>query len=105
MNNTFGERLRALREEDGISQRELARRLHCNNQLISRFEHGVVEPHADILRELCRYFVVSADYLLGLSDLRNPAADRLAPCIEEAFGKLYEIRSLADDAIRIAREV
>lgn len=40
---TVGERIKAKRIESGMTQAELAKRLNCTYQLISRYEHNVVD--------------------------------------------------------------
>lgn len=68
MNMTFGERLRCLREErePRLTQTQLARETGISQRKISYLERGELEPSLDELRRLCRYYQVSADYLLGL---------------------------------------
>jgi transcriptional regulator with XRE-family HTH domain len=62
------DRLKALREERGWSQRELSR--HCGLSLsaINFYERGEVEPSAKHLKKMAEVLGVSTDYLLGLSD-------------------------------------
>ena len=65
MELTFGEKLRLLREEKELNQTELGEVLGMTQRKISYLECGRYEPSFDDLRALCRYFQVSADYLLG----------------------------------------
>ncbi len=39
---------------------------------ISRWENGISEPSLHYVRYLCKYFNVSLDYLIGLTDVRTP---------------------------------
>ncbi len=64
----FKQRLKELREDKGISQKELANTLNLRQQSISMWENGSRQPNYDMLETLCKYFEVTADYLLGLSD-------------------------------------
>ena len=64
----FIERLRELRTEKGMSQKELARLLNTTNSSVCDWERGRSEPNLDTVAQLARYFDVSADYLLGLED-------------------------------------
>lgn len=59
------ERLRALRESRGYSQKGLAKRLGCSPSLISSYETGERSPSLQNLGELADCFGVTADYLLG----------------------------------------
>jgi len=67
-NNYFGKALKELRLAEGISQRELGKRLNVCNQTVSFWESGQREPDLDSLLKIAKYFQVSADYLLGLDD-------------------------------------
>ncbi|MBQ4268219.1 MAG: helix-turn-helix transcriptional regulator [Clostridia bacterium] len=66
--NQFGKKLRELRKEKGISQKELGALLNVCNQAVSFWETGSREPDLDTLREIAEYFETSVDYLLGLTD-------------------------------------
>ena len=65
----FGERLKTLRLEAGLSQPQLASALGVSNGIISIWENNVNEPKISYLLRICQIFHVSADYLLGLTDL------------------------------------
>ena len=65
MELTFGEKIRLLREEKELNQTELGDAVGMTQRKISYLECGRYEPSFDDLRALCRYFQVSADYLLG----------------------------------------
>lgn len=67
-------RLRQLREERNITQSDLAEYLNSNYQTISDYERGKYYPGIDILKILARYFNTSIDYLLEITDLRDPYA-------------------------------
>lgn len=62
---TFGETIRLLREERELNQTELGKAVNMAQRKISYMELGRYEPGLDDHRELCRFFNVSADYLLG----------------------------------------
>lgn len=66
MKLTLGEKLRLLREDKEISQSELGNFVNMSQRKISYIECGKYEPNIQDIQELCRYFKVSADYLLGL---------------------------------------
>ena len=65
MELTFGEKIRLLREEKELNHTELGEAVGMTQRKISYLECGRYEPSFDDLRALCRYFQVSADYLLG----------------------------------------
>ena len=64
----FNEIVRGLREdrEPKTTQKDVAEFLKTTQRKISRMETGEAEPKIEDLRMLCRYYNVSADYLLGL---------------------------------------
>ena len=65
MELTFGEKIRLLREERELNQTELGRAVGMTQRKVSYLERGQYEPSMEDIRALCRYFRVSADYLLG----------------------------------------
>ncbi len=62
------ERLCQLREQRGLSQRELARRCGFSEALIRKYEMGSSDPAGYFLRTLSEQLEVSTDYLLGVTD-------------------------------------
>jgi len=68
MSRTFSETISALRREKGLSQRAAAADLNISQALLSHYENGAREPGLEFVCRVCRYYGVSADYLLGLSD-------------------------------------
>ena len=66
----FGERLRSLRQEKKVKQREMGELLGMTLRNYQRFEHGEINVPALTLCTLADYFGVSTDYLLGRSDKR-----------------------------------
>ena len=64
----FGIRLKELRQEKGLGQKELAKVINTSKQNISRWEKGYFEPDQEITVRLAQFFDVSTDYLLGLEN-------------------------------------
>ena len=64
----FGERIKDLREERGMSQAKLAELLRCNQQTVSKYERELRDLNTQTLIALTRIFKVSSDYILGLED-------------------------------------
>ncbi|MBE5754202.1 MAG: helix-turn-helix transcriptional regulator [Clostridiales bacterium] len=62
--NVFGERLKELRIEKKLSQRQLGDILGVCNQTISFWETGSREPDLDMLVSIAAFFEVSVDFLL-----------------------------------------
>ena len=84
MARTFSETMSALRRARGYSQRRAAADLNISQALLSHYENGAREPGLDFV---CRaYYGVSADYLLGLSDLPCGAGDAALALAELTAG-------------------
>ena len=65
---SFSERLSKLRKERGLSQSTVAKAIGVSLGIVCYWENNKSEPTASNIVKLARYFSVSADYLLGLSD-------------------------------------
>ncbi|MBQ3063272.1 MAG: helix-turn-helix transcriptional regulator [Clostridia bacterium] len=63
-------RIRDLREDHDLTQREMAKVLNCSQQVYSNYELGQRDIPTDILIKISAYFNVSVDYILGLTN--NP---------------------------------
>ena len=63
-------RIKQLRRNNNISQKELGKIVNLNQRTISNYETGIAEPDLYTIRKLAEYFNVSIDYLLG-SDEEN----------------------------------
>ncbi len=64
----MNERLRELRIERNLTQKQIAESLGISIRAYSHYEIGDREPSIEMLRQLCILFGVTADYLIGLSD-------------------------------------
>lgn len=65
-------RLKELRNEKGMTQSELADRLPIGRTSISNYEREDRQLDPDTIRKICRFFNCTSDYLLCLSDRRDP---------------------------------
>ena len=61
-------RIRDLREDHDLKQREVAALLNCSQQVYSNYELGQRDVPTDILIRLAEFYQVSTDYILGLTD-------------------------------------
>ena len=61
-------RLRKLRTDKGLTQMQLADILNTTQQQYSKYEHEIQEIPVRHIITLCRFYRVSADWLLGLTD-------------------------------------
>ncbi len=61
-------RIRDLREDRDLTQREMAKNLNCSQQAYSNYELGQRDIPTDVLIKLSAFYRVSIDYILGVSD-------------------------------------
>ena len=66
------QRIRDLREDNDLKQAEIAIRLKSSQSYYSKYETGVRPLLIEHLITLCRYYNVSADYILGFTDEPKP---------------------------------
>ena len=64
----FAQRLRELRQSNGLSMKQLAKELNTTYAAISNCENEINEPKISYLKDIAVYFNVSTDYLLGLEN-------------------------------------
>ena len=67
MNLTVGERIKDLREDNNLTQLQLGKALNMTQRKISYIENNRYEPCIQDIIDICKFFKVSADYILGLS--------------------------------------
>lgn len=75
--NSLGNRIKYLRENRNITQRELANILNIANSTMSQYESDIRVPSDDIKIKIADYFNVTVDYLLGRPNntSANPSND------------------------------
>ena len=67
-------RIRDLREDNNLTQEEVARYLHVKQNTCSQYENGQRQLPLSCLIALAKLYKTSTDYILGLTDKRNPYA-------------------------------
>ena len=65
-------RIRDLREDKDLSQKQLAEYLKCSQVCYSYYEIGKRDIPIDVLISLAKFYNVSTDYLLGLTNTKVP---------------------------------
>lgn len=73
-------RLKKLRKEKQISQKDLAKKLNLSPSTIAMYETEKRKPDSETLEKMSNYFDVSIDYLLGLTNERS-SADKIKKAI------------------------
>ncbi len=66
MSLSIGEKIKNLREDNNLTQSALGKALNMTQRKISYIESNRYEPSIQDIVEICKFFNVSADYLLGL---------------------------------------
>lgn len=93
-----GERIKELRLSRGLHQQTLGTILGTTQQTISKIENGYYPIPIDLLVQTARYFNVTADYLLGISDIRRDIACqmRMNQEIDQCYDLILRYKNLDD---------
>lgn len=70
--NNYYRRLKDLREDHDLTQKEIANYLHMKQSQYSRYERGHRDIPTDVLIRLAVYYNTSVDYILELTDINKP---------------------------------
>lgn len=95
----ISDRLKALRQEKDLLQKDIANYLNISTSAYGFYEQGKRTPDTQIIKKLADFFNVSVDYLLGKTDIRESAEEILngkEPTI--ALHSDYEYDELPDEA-------
>ena len=97
----FGDVLKGLREQSGVSQKELSKILHVSQQTIASWEVNRTTPSLELLNDVADYFDVTIDYLLGrenslvrevnVSRGKDKAEEEIDPLLIEQYLRLDEV--------------
>lgn len=68
-------RIRELREDKDLLQKDIAKVLNCTQATYSRYELGMRDIPTDVLITLAKFYKTSSDYLLGLTNNKVPYKD------------------------------
>ena len=95
----FGKRLKKLREELGLTQEELGKKLNLVKSNVSMYENGTRIPNAETLEQLSQLFDASIDYLLGKSEVKNIAKPYNDELEKTLYNKTKELNTEEKKAI------
>lgn len=84
----FGENLKKLRRCRNLTQQELGSQVGLSKAVVSKYENGMGYPTFDVLIRIARYFGVTTDYLLGVSENRSIDTSGLTDSQFEAIHQL-----------------
>ena len=65
----YGQRIKELREEKELTQKQLGELLHCHQNTICRYETESHDLGTAVIIKLCQIFDVTSDYLLGIDEM------------------------------------
>ena len=71
MGNNIGKQMKELRSESGLKQKDVARALGLNPKAFAHYEAGRRKPNYELLGKIVNFYGVTADYLLGFSNLKR----------------------------------
>lgn len=66
------ERIRNLREDQDLTQQDIAQMLHCSQVCYSNYETGKRDVPVEVLAALADFYGVSVDYLMGRTNVKKP---------------------------------
>lgn len=93
-NSTFPTRFRELMDQTHTTQEKLSQICDVTRQAISQWRNGITRPDLLYLTKIAKYFSVSTDYLLGLTDVKTT---------DTATKELCSTLGLSEEAIKILR--
>lgn len=64
--------IRSMREDNDLTQKEVALYLMCDQSLYSKYERGVRDVPLYVVVKLAKLYNTSVDYLVGLTNVREP---------------------------------
>ena len=65
-------RIRNLREDSDLTQKQVSEYLFCDQSLYSKYERGLRDVPVGIIIKLAELYKTSTDYILGLTDEKQP---------------------------------
>lgn len=96
-NGLLSIRMRELREENGLTQKQIADILRLERSCIAKYEAGESSPNPDILLSLAKIYKVSVDYLIGkCNDKDSLNVLRAAPTPYEKGFSVIDTQNLQD---------
>lgn len=84
----FSERIIALMNSRGLSQKELAAKVDVTESAMSYYVKGVRTPRSDVLTRMARELGTTTDYLLGTSDVAQKSENKELLYLQRNLGKL-----------------
>lgn len=96
----FDDRLRAMREARGLTQKQASEGLNINPRTYASYENNEREPNSEILIQFSKFFGVTVDYLLGVTR-RQPALSTHESKLIQAYRNNPDMQPAVDRLLRI----
>jgi len=101
----ISKRLRLLREEKGLLQKDIADLLNISTSAYGYYEQGKRTPDLHVVQVLANFYGVSSDWLIGLTDVRKPKNElineKIIQIIEELgpdiILQLYDLKDISKE--------
>lgn len=90
----FNDRLRELRKEHNLLQKDIAEKIGVSRDSITKYESGDREPTLDNIIKMAEIFDVSIDYLIGVSDIKVKTEPEYLVFIEKIKETEYRVSDL-----------
>ncbi len=90
-------RIKSLREEAGIAQKELAKHFNVAQNTVSSWETGKRDPDTETVIRIANFFDVTIDYVLGNSDIKKAPSFEDAGLSPDEAALLFDFRKLTED--------
>ena len=102
----LGGRIRELRKDSGMSQKELAEYLGVSTSAVGMYEQGRREPDSEKLSGMCEIFSVTMDYLLGRRETAYtvPETSDIVEAFDQMTNEILQRGGLMFDGKPIERE-
>lgn len=81
--------IKELRKKRGLMQQRLASELGITQQMLSKYERDVTLIKVDVLKKIAKYFNVTTDYLLGVSDVKRDLQRQMI--MNETLDEYYDL--------------
>ncbi len=90
--NTFGETVKKLREEKGLTLREVAKALEIDTSMLGKIEKNSRKPTKQLIQKIARFFDVNASYLL-IAFLSDSIAYKIMD-EEDLSGEVFKVAEM-----------
>ena len=90
----FGNKIKRLRQGKGLTQVQIAERLHISKTMVSAYETGIRLPSYDVLFKFAQLYGVTTDYLLGFDRLKTVDVSELTDAqVDLIVNMIYALKS------------